>query len=454
MSGPAMVDPVVHRSGFPRLRPPGPLGTSTSIRAPWPLSGRRVPRSLRVAVATRRTPRNERGRAAVSVRGRAGLLRDGREDPPRLRDALEQLDPAILVDQTRAGGQFPCRARDQHVAAVPERHDASGLVDGQSSDTAGDEFDLSAVDAGPDGQADATDRGADLDRGLHRPGSAVEHRQETVAGGVDLCSAVALEYLSHECPLAVQELIPRSVTDLVQVVGGPGDVRHEHRGQDPLADRRLAPATPATPHQGDHRLVAHDPVVVPGWEGEDVPGLDGEVGAVVHPAVHDPGERETHVVELTARRPDDGPHVRGPAPTGLQLEPPHHQLADSDRGRRSLLQGEGLVRSRHVLRPWPIGVHPGLLRSAGPTRDAGALGARVGWAGENDRGAPATARPGGSERRPWLLVGPGRQRAVRWTAGLGRLRTTRSGTPSSRTGGTAPALPGSSDVRGPGRRAG
>src|SRR4051812_20642712 len=155
---------------------------------------------------------------------------------------------------------------------------------------------------------------------------------------------------------------------------------------------------------------------MPGWDVEDVPGPDGELRAVVHPAIHDTGHREPHMMELAARCPGDGPHVRGPAPAGLQHEPTDHELPDSYRGRRPFREREGLVRSRQVLHPRTICVHPGLPRSAGRARDAGAaprLESRV--RRRDDRGVTVTARPGPMERGPgaprWRPAGGP------WTAG-------------------------------------
>jgi hypothetical protein len=111
---------------------------------------------------------------------------------------------------------------------------------------------------------------------------------------------------------------------------------------------------------------------MPRREVKDVPGPDLELGAVVHSAIHGAGQYEPHMMELAARSPGDGPHVLGPPPAGLQRKPADHQLSDSDRARRPLLEREGFVGSRHVLHPRTRCVHPSLPRSAAPARDTGA----------------------------------------------------------------------------------
>ena len=77
-------------------------------------------------------------------------------------------------------------------------------MDRQPSYASWDHFNLSGVDAGPDVEAYAADRNADFERLLHRACSAVEHRQESIAGSVYLSSAVAFEDLSNECVMAIE----------------------------------------------------------------------------------------------------------------------------------------------------------------------------------------------------------------------------------------------------------
>jgi hypothetical protein len=73
------------------------------------------------------------------------------------------MDPAVGEGEAGAGGQVPGGARDEDVSGVPERHDASRLVDRHTTDASGDQFDLPDVDSGPDVEADDADRGADLE---------------------------------------------------------------------------------------------------------------------------------------------------------------------------------------------------------------------------------------------------------------------------------------------------
>jgi hypothetical protein len=86
------------------------------------------------------------------------------ENPPRSRDAFQVMDSVIQKGETRVGGKLTRGARDQDVSGVPERHDASRLVDRQPSYASRDHLNLSGVDPGPDVEADATDRGTDFQR--------------------------------------------------------------------------------------------------------------------------------------------------------------------------------------------------------------------------------------------------------------------------------------------------
>jgi hypothetical protein len=77
-------------------------------------------------------------------------------------------------------------------------------VDRDPSYASGDDFGLSGVDPRPDAEFYAADRGADFERRLHRARSTVEHRQESVAGGIYLGSAVTFEDFPDECVMAVE----------------------------------------------------------------------------------------------------------------------------------------------------------------------------------------------------------------------------------------------------------
>src|SRR5690348_10064480 len=118
--------------------------------------------------------------------------------------------------------------------------------------------------------------------------------------------------------MTLEQLIPGRIADRGRPVSGSDYVGHQHRGQYPLTDRRFTPATPATPDDRLHRLVADDPVVVPGRDIKDVPGPDLERGAVIHPAIHGTRQHEPDMMELAACRPGDGAHMLRPPPAGFQ----------------------------------------------------------------------------------------------------------------------------------------
>src|SRR3984893_1162441 len=193
---------------------------------------------------------------------------------------------------------------------------------------------------------------------------AVEHGQESVAGRADFGTAVTFQDLPDECVMAVEQLIPDGIADRGRPVSGSSYVGDQHRGQYPLTDRRLTPATPAAPDDRRHWFVADDPVVVPGWDIKNVPGPGLELGAVIHPAIHGARQHESHMMELAACRPADGAHMLRPPPAGLQHQPADHHLSDPDRARRCPLEREDFVGTRQVLRSRRSCVHPSLPRSA------------------------------------------------------------------------------------------
>lgn len=82
--------------------------------------------------------------------------------------------------------------------------------------------------------------------------------------------------------MLLDELVPGRIADLRGALCRGDDVAKQQRGEDPVADRRLAPAAPPAPGDGDRRFAADDPSIVPRWNVEDIPGTDIDLCAVVH----------------------------------------------------------------------------------------------------------------------------------------------------------------------------
>ena len=72
-----------------------------------------------------------------------------------------------------------------------------------------------------------------------RVGRAVEHREESVAGGGDLVPMVAQELFAHDGVMRAQHFAPAAVTELRRVLGRADDVGEED-GRDHPAGLQLA----------------------------------------------------------------------------------------------------------------------------------------------------------------------------------------------------------------------
>jgi len=101
-------------------------------------------------------------------------------------------------------------------------------------DPIADHLDLAGVNAGPDLDSERLHA---LDGGGRTPdgaAGAVEHREETVAGRVNLASPETGQLATHEGMMALEKLSPRSITVLSREPGRPDDVGEQDRGQDPV----------------------------------------------------------------------------------------------------------------------------------------------------------------------------------------------------------------------------
>src|SRR5216684_5799424 len=78
----------------------------------------------------------------------------------------------------------------------------------------------------------------------------------------------------------------------------------------------------AEPVDGHHRLVADDPGVMAARQGGDVARAGDELRAVVHPDRQPAADVVLEVRCRTAVGAGDRLHVAGPAPSGLEHQPP------------------------------------------------------------------------------------------------------------------------------------
>src|SRR3954471_5053369 len=98
-----------------------------------------------------------------------------------------------------------------------------------ASDVVAHQLDLAGVQPGTDLESQGTDTVADRDRATDRARRAIEGREESVAGRVDLPAAMALELTSDKTAIRVQQVAPPSVTDLGGLTRRLHDVAEEHR---------------------------------------------------------------------------------------------------------------------------------------------------------------------------------------------------------------------------------
>src|SRR5260221_12172912 len=111
------------------------------------------------------------------------------EEPPRVRHALERVDPAILEQEPRPRDEVADDARRPHLAVAREGGHPSADVDRDALDAMAAQLDLAGVHAGANLDAERADRDLDRKRAADGPSGTVEARQEPVAGGVDLLAS-------------------------------------------------------------------------------------------------------------------------------------------------------------------------------------------------------------------------------------------------------------------------
>src|SRR3954463_12818618 len=100
-----------------------------------------------------------------------------------------------------------------------------------AADVLAHQLDLAGVESAADLESQRTDTVADRDRATDRSRGAVEGREESVAGRVDLPAAMALEPSSDERAICVQQVAPPGITDLGSLTRRLDDVVEEDCGE-------------------------------------------------------------------------------------------------------------------------------------------------------------------------------------------------------------------------------
>src|SRR4051794_10507413 len=218
--------------GSSRTSTPGDVTTLTSTCPPpsrrqVPSQARRPPRlsppwrpDSALPPRRRLPPRQAPGLLLCSVASEIELVETSRHgvDVSWLRDALQRLDPTVLEVEGGPLAKVPGEVGKQHLPALGQCHDASGLMDGHPTQTAGNHLHFTGVH--PDAHRDPQLRNgcADVDRRVQRARRTVERQEETVTGGVDLLPAVALDDFTDRHVVLVDQPVPRDVADARQPV--------------------------------------------------------------------------------------------------------------------------------------------------------------------------------------------------------------------------------------------
>jgi hypothetical protein len=105
-----------------------------------------------------------------------------------------------------------------------------------------DDLALPGVQTATDLEAERLNSLPDCAGTANRAGGAVEGRQETIAGGVDLAPAMLLQYLADFAMERPEQFAPRTIAKFRNALGRAHDIGKQHGRQHPLVFVRVEPA--------------------------------------------------------------------------------------------------------------------------------------------------------------------------------------------------------------------
>src|SRR4051812_34534349 len=111
-------------------------------------------------------------------------------------------------------------------------------MDRDPADVVAHELDLTGVDARTDLESETWHRARDRQGAADRPCRPVECGKESVAGGIDLATAIPSEFLTDQGVVPLEQVLPCPVSDGACPFRRCDDVGEEDGGKDTIPLRR------------------------------------------------------------------------------------------------------------------------------------------------------------------------------------------------------------------------
>lgn len=244
------------------------------------------------------------------------MLRDDREKSLCSRDAPKLVLPPIEELEFGVSGQISRSYRNQHLSWLGEAHYPGRFVHDQSMYIALSHFHLAGMDADSQGETEPGCHIPDGDGASDRSPRAGEHGQYPVASVLHVATAIAENGVVDLVVMGGEQFSPDGFSKLAGHPGRIDDVGKNQADKHPLGEVFDCgkPASRSGPVDRLHGNLTDYPAVMPGWNGEHVPGFDIELNARVHYHVKMSRYGHTNVAGLTRFRLRKRLHVERPAP--------------------------------------------------------------------------------------------------------------------------------------------
>src|SRR5438093_1671998 len=117
---------------------------------------------------------------------------------PAVGDTLQLVRASIIEGHARADDEIPHGARNENFARACQRAHAGRDVHGDPTDVFASKFHLAGVQARPDLDPELLDGDGQRARTLDRAPGAVERREESVAGVLDVTATKLLDIARND----------------------------------------------------------------------------------------------------------------------------------------------------------------------------------------------------------------------------------------------------------------